>query len=101
MNFTTPLALVLLLALPFFFWLGRPQRGALRARRDWVSMGLRVLIMLLLALSLAGSQLVRAADELSVVFLVDASDSISPAQQEAAENYVREAVAITPGATSN
>src|SRR5690606_8252221 len=93
MNFTTPLALVLLLALPFFFWLGRPRRGALRARRDWVSMGLRVLIMLLLALSLAGSQLVRAADELAVVFLVDGSDSISPAQQEAAENYVREAIA--------
>lgn len=53
--------------------------------------------MLLLILSLAGSQLVRAADELAVVFLVDASDSISPAQAETAETYIRTALeTMTP-----
>ena len=70
MNFTTPLALLLLLTLPYFFWLGRPQRaanGRYRTRnwREWVSLGLRILIMLLLVLSLAGSHLVRGADELA------------------------------------
>lgn len=85
MNFTTPLALLLLLTVPYFFWLGQPRRAGGRRWRDWTSLALRILIMLLLILSLAGTQLVRAADELAVVFLVDASDSISPTQAETAE----------------
>ncbi|MBK8903787.1 MAG: VWA domain-containing protein [Anaerolineaceae bacterium] len=97
MNFTTPLALLLLLTLPYFFWLGQPRRAGGRRWRDWVSLALRSLIMLLLILSLAGTQLVRAADELAVVFLVDASDSISPAQAETAESYIRTSLeSMTP-----
>lgn len=92
MNFTTPLALLLLLSLPYFFWLGRPRPGALRRRRDWAGLGLRTVILLLLIFSLAGSQIVRAADELAVVFLVDVSDSITPQQQAAAEDFVRQAI---------
>lgn len=92
MNFTTPLALLLLLTLPYFFWLGQPRRAIRRRWREWASLGLRLLIMLLLVLSLAGTQLVRAADELAVVFLVDASDSISPTQAETAESYIRTAL---------
>ncbi len=97
MNFTTPLALLLLLTVPYFFWLGQPQRAGGRRWRDWTSLALRILIMLLLILSLAGTQLVRAADELAVVFLVDASDSISPAQAETAESYIRTSLeSMTP-----
>jgi uncharacterized membrane protein len=92
MNFTTPVALLLLLALPYFFWLGRPRPGAIRRRRDWASLGLRLLILLLLIFSLAGSQIVRAANELAVVFLVDVSDSINPQQRATAEEYVRQAI---------
>ncbi|MDX1686411.1 MAG: VWA domain-containing protein [Candidatus Promineifilaceae bacterium] len=93
MRFTTPLALLLLLSLPYFVWLGRPRSGVRRRDRHWASLGVRVLILLLLTLTLAGTQVVRAADELAVVFLVDASDSISQAQREAAEQHVREAIA--------
>ncbi len=97
MNFTTPLALLLLLTAPYFFWLGQPRRAGRRPWRESVSLGLRLLIMLLLVLSLAGAQLVRAADELAVVFLIDASDSISPTQAETAESYVRTALeSMTP-----
>ena len=97
MNFTTPLALLLLLTIPYFFWLGQPRRAGGRRWRDWASLALRILIMLLLILSLAGTQLVRAADELAVVFLVDASDSISPTQAETAESYIRTALeSMTP-----
>lgn len=97
MNFTTPLALLLLLTVPYFFWLGQPRRAVGRRWRDWTSLALRILIMLLLILSLAGTQLVRAADELAVVFLVDASDSISPAQAETAESYIRTSLeSMTP-----
>lgn len=92
MRFTTPVAFILLLTVPYFVWLGQPRLAAGQLWRQRVSLGLRLLILLLLVLSLAGSQLVRAADELAVVFLVDASDSMSGAQAEQAEQFVREAV---------
>ena len=92
MNFTTPLALLLLLSLPYFVWLGRPRSRARRHLRQWASLILRLLIVALIVLSLAGAQIVRAADELAVVFLVDASDSIRDEQLGAAEAYVRQAV---------
>ncbi|MCP4429151.1 MAG: VWA domain-containing protein [Chloroflexi bacterium] len=105
MSFTTPLMLALLLAIPYFVWVGRPshygyfglqpsvatQHRRFR-RRDWVSLGVRILIIALLTLSLAGTQMVRAADELAVIFLVDASDSIGPEQARQAEDFVRAAV---------
>jgi uncharacterized membrane protein len=92
MRFATPVALLLLLALPYFVWLALP--GLRRARwRDLASVAVRLLILLLLTLSLAGAQVVRAADELAVVFLVDYSDSMSPEQLAAAESYVQEAIA--------
>lgn len=91
-NFAAPVGLLLLMVLPYFFWLGRPRVGAIRPGRDWLSVGLRLTIMLLLILGLAGSQIVRAADELAVVFLVDMSDSISQEQQDRAEEFVRTAI---------
>lgn len=96
MSLTNPLALLLLLLIPYFFWLGRP-RARLRPWREWVSLGLRLLLLLLLTLSLAGTQLVRAADELAVIFLLDASDSMSAGQKAEAEAFVRQAMAqMTP-----
>jgi uncharacterized membrane protein len=91
MTFTSPLFLLLLLALPLFVWLGWPSRGPSR-RREMVSLGLRLLIALLLIAGLAGLEVRRAADELSVVFLVDASDSMPPAARQLALAYVREAL---------
>ncbi|PID85999.1 MAG: hypothetical protein CSB13_05225 [Chloroflexi bacterium] len=99
MSFTTPFALLLLLAIPFFIWLARPRIGGWRRWRwrEWFSIGLRILILTLLILSLAGIQVMRTADELAVVFLIDASDSINQTQAEQAEAYVREAIeTMTP-----
>ena len=93
MSFTTPLALLLLLALPAVFWLGKPRPRAVRQGRAWVSLGLRLTILLALTLSLAGMRLVRTADNLAVVFLVDVSDSMSIEQVAQAETFVREAIA--------
>ena len=68
MRFGTPLALLLLLIIPYLIWLGRPRRAA--ANREWLSLALRLAIVLLLTLGLAGTRLVRAADGLALVFLV-------------------------------
>ena len=96
MNFSFPIALLLLLTLPYFVWVGRPRKTAVRRWREWSSLTLRLIILLLLTLSLAGTQLVRAADELAVIFLVDHSDSISTRQRDIAESYVRTAIEAMP-----
>lgn len=105
MSFTNPQALILLLALPLIVWLvWRPvrasqpgsrsgQRAMGRPRSGWLGLVLRLVVATLIILSLAGAQLVRAVNDLAVIFLVDASDSISAESAAAAEQFVREAVA--------
>lgn len=96
MRFSTPVALLLLLVIPYFVWLGWP-RIAYRRRRDIISLALRLLIILLLVFGLAGLQTVQAADKLAVVFLIDASDSIDQVARAEAEAYVRDAMSrMTP-----
>jgi uncharacterized membrane protein len=92
MTFATPAALILLVLLPYFAWLGRP-RMAYRRRRDVSSLILRLLIVVLLVFTLAGAQITRAMEKLSVVFLVDASDSIDANARSQAEEYIRRAMA--------
>lgn len=91
MSFTTPLALILLIALPLTWYIGFP-RFAYRRGRDVASLILRSVILLLLVLALAGAQIVRAADRLAVVFLVDASASVGANALPAMEDYIREAI---------
>lgn len=92
MQFATPAALLLALTIPFFIWYGLP-RLPYRRRRDTASLILRLIIVALIILSLAGLQTVQASDKLAVVFLVDASDSLDTAARTQAEQYIREAMA--------
>ena len=92
MAFTQPLFLLLLIVLPYFAYLGRPT-GRYGRGRAWAALVLRCLIVLLVVLSLAGVQSVHGGDELAVVFLVDASDSVSEAERERALAFVEEALA--------
>src|SRR5215216_3357095 len=91
MAFTTPLALLLLLVIPAGAYLGWP-RVRFRRWRDIISLILRVVMLLLVILALAGMQTVRAADKLAVVFLMDVSDSVGQTAREAEIDYVREAM---------
>lgn len=88
MSFSTPLALVLLLVLPGVIAVGR-SRNRFRRTRDLISLALRCTILLLLILALAGIQLVRSADSLAVVFLVDASDSVGALSLDNALTQIR------------
>jgi Mg-chelatase subunit ChlD len=95
-TFIYPLALWLLLLLPllWLFTLGtrRNDYTRLGRRRFWALLGLRSLALVALVLALAGAQLVRPVSDLTVVFLIDGSDSVAPAQREQALTYVNEAV---------
>ena len=93
MQLATPLAgLLLFIVLPFCWYIGFP-RHAFRRRRDVISLVLRTIIIVLLALALAGLQSVQAVDRLAVVFLVDASDSMGAATQDLQLDYIRAALA--------
>lgn len=91
MTLTYPLALIGLIILPYFLWLGRP-RGAWARGRATTALILRFVIVILLVLGLAGFQVVKSADQLAVVFLIDASDSMSPTTVEAARQYAENAI---------
>jgi uncharacterized membrane protein len=91
-SFGRPEALVLLLVLvPLAIYLSRTSMALLRPRRRALSLGLRIAIITLLVLALGGMGVVRAADNLSVVFLLDRSDSVPSSVQSAQAAYVREA----------
>lgn len=91
MRFASPLALLLLLLVPYFVWLGWP-RLTHRRRRDSLSLALRLLIVALIIFGLAGLQTVQAADKLAVIFLIDASDSIDASARAQAIAYVQGAL---------
>ncbi|MBZ0300784.1 MAG: VWA domain-containing protein [Anaerolineae bacterium] len=91
MSFTYPLALVLLLAIPLVIYLGWP-RQRFRRVRDSISVALRVVLMALLVLALAGAQVSQSANKLAVIFLVDVSDSLGSDVQDAQLAYVQEAM---------
>lgn len=93
MTFTSPLALLLLLLLPFFLWAaGVAQENILRHKREAISLVLRLVIVLCLIFSLAGLEILRGGDELAVVFLVDVSDSMSEEAVAAELDYFRQAL---------
>src|SRR5207248_3315908 len=87
--FSRPGALLLLLLLvPLAVYLSRTSMALLRRNRRRFSLGLRVFIIVLLVMALSGLEVVQASDRLSVVFLLDRSDSISPAQKAQQAQYV-------------
>ncbi|MBE9507792.1 MAG: VWA domain-containing protein, partial [Chloroflexi bacterium] len=92
MAFTRPFLLLLLAAIAYFAYLGRPM-GRYGRRRAWAALILRCLIALLVVFSLAGVQSVHGGDELAVVFLVDVSDSVPEAEQVWALAFIEEALA--------
>ncbi len=60
--------------------------------RFWATLLVRSSALVALVLALAGAQLVRAASDLTVVFLIDGSDSVSPVQRQQAIAFVNEAI---------
>jgi Mg-chelatase subunit ChlD len=90
-TFTAPYFLLLLAGLPLIVWLGWPSRGESRGR-EAASLALRLLIALALILSLAGLEVVQPSDELAVVFLIDASDSVPQLAKAYSKLYVQQAL---------
>ena len=89
LEFTRPIWLLLLLALPAIWWLAlRMSYASLGPGQKWVSLALRTVIWLLLVFSIAGVQFVRISDRVSVVVVRDSSDSIDDPQVQGALSEV-------------
>ncbi len=88
-QFTHPYWLVLLpIALAWVGWLAWKTDVQIGAWRRWTALGLRLVIVLLLSLAVSGFQLLRPVEGMNVFFLLDRSDSVTSAQQEAAKGFV-------------
>jgi Mg-chelatase subunit ChlD len=96
LSFIEPSFLALLLLLPLLWAFGYATRMVNIARLGRARFSglllVRSLALLALCLALAGAQLVRPVDNLTVVFLVDGSDSLAPAQRAAAVEYIEAAL---------
>jgi uncharacterized membrane protein len=90
-RFLEPTALLLLLFLPVFVWRWNRLKG-LSTRRRWTALFLRLLVALLLILGLAQVEYRSATDLLSVLFVLDISESIPPEESQTARRIVRESV---------
>jgi len=88
MSFGQPLWLLLLLALPLGIALLRP-----RTPQRWGQAALRALIWAALVLALADAQAVQRLERVALVFLVDASDSVTPAGRQAQLDFIAQALA--------
>ncbi|MFN7972279.1 MAG: VWA domain-containing protein [Acidobacteriota bacterium] len=86
----------LLLALPIgvaiVFLLTRRSRSDLEGSRRLVALAARLVVVLLLALALAGTTINRHNPALSVVFALDESRSLSPEERERGRQFVRDAL---------
>jgi Mg-chelatase subunit ChlD len=96
LSFIYPVFLWLLLLLPalWAFSLIIRRAGALRLSRFrfWALLTLRSVALIALVFALAGAQVVRPVDDLTVVFLIDASNSMAPAQRDQAIEYLNTAL---------
>ncbi|GAB4211154.1 MAG: VWA domain-containing protein [Roseiflexaceae bacterium] len=96
LSFITPAALTLLGLLPILWWLAFLAPRRLARWRFWIGLLLRTVMLAALVLALAGAQIVTPVRDLSVVFLIDSSDSIAPAQREQATEYINSALGSMP-----
>src|SRR5689334_10082420 len=95
-TFVQPVYLWLLLLLLPLWLLSLISPLRLTALRRWLSLGLRTVILCALVFALAGTQVVWPAEHTSTVFVVDNSDSVSPATRAQADQYIQTALSRMP-----
>jgi Mg-chelatase subunit ChlD len=95
-SFFYPIYLWLLLLIPLTAALALVGRTKSGQPRFWVGLGLRSLLLLAIIFALAGFQIRLPSQTLSVVFVVDASDSIPPQERDSVEAQIRQAIKEMP-----
>lgn len=96
--FVFPQFLWFLILLPITIFLALISRRTKQSVRFWVGLVIRVILLLFIILALSGIQVRLPSRTLTVVFVLDASDSIPPVDRTHGENLVRAAInELAPG----
>ena len=96
MTFGNPWALLLLVLLPVFWFISRGRSVYLSLWRRRIAVALRTALFLLLVFALADVRLSTRSDSLSVIFLVDQSDSMPASAKDAALAFIQSAADAQP-----
>jgi Ca-activated chloride channel family protein len=89
MQFSHPFYLLLALpALAWIFWLAGKTDVQITPWRRWMALTLRTIVCLALVLAIAGIQWLLPVEGMNVFFVLDRSDSVPSAQQDAAKVLV-------------
>jgi Mg-chelatase subunit ChlD len=91
-----PIYLWLLILLPLAASLGWIAWRRSGSTRLWFSLALRLILMTAIILGLAGLQIRFRSNLLTTVFILDASDSIPPAEMQRGEDLIRAAIQSKP-----
>lgn len=91
-GFDHPGYLLLLLALPLLWWIGFGSLAVLGRFRRWFALLVRTAVWTAIVLALAGIQLVWVSDRVTVMYLLDQSESIPQAKRQVMLDYVIENV---------
>ncbi|MCD0459293.1 VWA domain-containing protein [Roseiconus lacunae] len=87
-SFEHPTFLWLLLGLPILWYLGIESLGVLGKFRRSLALVFRTLVWTILVFALAGVQLVRVSDRITVMYVLDQSESIPVAKRQVMLDYV-------------
>lgn len=88
LGFDHPNYLWLLLALPLLWWIGYESLGALGKFRRALALIFRTVVWTVIVLALAGVQMVWVSDRVTVMYLLDQSESIPQAKRDLMLDYV-------------
>lgn len=88
LEFTNPMALLLLLLVPAAIYLTRHSLANLSVRRAGASLTVRLLILLLAVLALAGFRVRTSSRDLALIFLVDVSASVAQDQKQGVIEFI-------------
>ena len=91
-GFEYPLYLLLLLLLPLVWWLAFRSLSGLGRWRRLLALTFRSLVLILIVAALAGVQWIEVSDRLTVIYLLDQSDSIPVAKRQLMLQYAIESV---------
>jgi Mg-chelatase subunit ChlD len=92
LDFVSPWWLLLLAVLPVLWWLSFRSLAGLGRWRRLLALALRSLVLLLIVAALAEMQLVRRSEDLTVLYLLDYSLSVSNQQSSEMLKYVNESI---------
>jgi uncharacterized membrane protein len=91
-GFQYPWFLLLLIVIPITWWLGSKSLAGLGPWRRSLALIFRSLVLLLIVCAIAGIQWIWSSEKLTVIYLIDQSDSIPVAKRQLMLEYAIQSV---------